>query len=221
MEKLRVRDLESPQESAHRGLHGLQLRRRHRQAAVAAAAHQRTARRRTPPQEHVRVGDAGDRRRARSTRCSATSGCSATRWTARRLWTHKIDPTPRYLDFGTAASPVVHDGRVYLLDDNESSSYIAALRREDRRRCCGGRRARSAATARLGLVHAVRLGERAAHRDRRDRHAASRSATALDGKELWRLKGRDAGQSRRPPKATACSSSAPDPREKRTVRCSP
>jgi outer membrane protein assembly factor BamB len=45
----------------------------------------------------------------------------------RLLWTHKIDPKPRYLDFGTAASPVVHDGRVYLLDDNEASSYIAAL----------------------------------------------------------------------------------------------
>jgi outer membrane protein assembly factor BamB len=43
------------------------------------------------------------------------------------LWTHKIDPEPRYLDFGTAASPVVHDGRVYILDDNEVSSYIAAL----------------------------------------------------------------------------------------------
>jgi outer membrane protein assembly factor BamB len=45
----------------------------------------------------------------------------------RLLWTYKIDPNPRYLDFGTAASPVVHDGRVYLLDDNEVSSSIAAL----------------------------------------------------------------------------------------------
>ena len=43
------------------------------------------------------------------------------------LWTHKIDPQPRYLDFGTAASPVVHDGRVYILDDNQKSSYLAAL----------------------------------------------------------------------------------------------
>jgi len=45
----------------------------------------------------------------------------------RLLWTHRIDPTPRYLDFGTAASPVVHDGRVYILDDNEVRSSIAAL----------------------------------------------------------------------------------------------
>jgi len=45
----------------------------------------------------------------------------------RLLWTHRIDPQPRYLDFGTAASPIVHDGRVYFLDDNEVTSYIAAL----------------------------------------------------------------------------------------------
>ena len=43
------------------------------------------------------------------------------------LWTHTIAPTPRYLDFGTASSPIVHDGRVYLLDDNEENSYLAAL----------------------------------------------------------------------------------------------
>src|SRR5437868_15493971 len=43
------------------------------------------------------------------------------------LWTHKIDPQPRYLDFGTAASPIVHDGRVYIQDDNEEKSYLAAL----------------------------------------------------------------------------------------------
>jgi outer membrane protein assembly factor BamB len=43
------------------------------------------------------------------------------------VWTHRIEPQPRYLDFGTAASPIVHDGRVYILDDNEANSYIAAL----------------------------------------------------------------------------------------------
>ena len=43
------------------------------------------------------------------------------------LWTYKIDPQPRYLDFGTAASPIVHEGRVYILDDNQNSSYLAAI----------------------------------------------------------------------------------------------
>src|SRR5215204_1035396 len=43
------------------------------------------------------------------------------------LWKKQWDPKPIYLDFGTASSPVVHDGRVYLLQDNEAQSSIAAL----------------------------------------------------------------------------------------------
>ena len=69
--------------------------------SAAAIARTPTPRRRRPPTASA------------STRSSATSGCSATRWTGTLLWTHKIEPQPRYLDFGTAASPVVHDGRVY------------------------------------------------------------------------------------------------------------
>ena len=30
------------------------------------------------------------------------------------LWTTRFDPQPMYLDFGTASSPVVHDGRVFM-----------------------------------------------------------------------------------------------------------
>ena len=36
-------------------------------------------------------------------------------------------PQPIYLDFGTASSPVVHDGRVYQLHDNDGQSFLAAL----------------------------------------------------------------------------------------------
>jgi outer membrane protein assembly factor BamB len=43
------------------------------------------------------------------------------------LWKKHWPPQPIYLDFGTASSPVVHDGRVYLLHDSEAASYIAAL----------------------------------------------------------------------------------------------
>lgn len=43
------------------------------------------------------------------------------------LWQKQWPPQPIYLDFGTASSPVVHDGRVYLLHDNEQQSYITAL----------------------------------------------------------------------------------------------
>ena len=43
------------------------------------------------------------------------------------LWKKQWPPQPIYLDFGTASSPVVHDGRVYLLNDSEKLSYITAL----------------------------------------------------------------------------------------------
>ena len=43
------------------------------------------------------------------------------------LWKKHWPPQPIYLDFGTASSPVVHDGRVYLLHDSEAASYVTAL----------------------------------------------------------------------------------------------
>lgn len=43
------------------------------------------------------------------------------------LWKHTWQPQPIYLDFGTASSPVVHDGRVYQLHDNDGQSFFAAL----------------------------------------------------------------------------------------------
>lgn len=43
------------------------------------------------------------------------------------LWKKQWPPQPIYLDFGTASSPIVHDGRVYVLNDNEKVSHIMAL----------------------------------------------------------------------------------------------
>jgi len=43
------------------------------------------------------------------------------------LWTRAWPPQPIYLDFGTASSPVVHQGRVYQLHDNDGESFLAAL----------------------------------------------------------------------------------------------
>ena len=43
------------------------------------------------------------------------------------LWNKRWPPQPIYLDFGTASSPVVHEGRVYLLHDSEQLSYVTAL----------------------------------------------------------------------------------------------
>ena len=43
------------------------------------------------------------------------------------LWSHRIDAAATRNGWGTAASPVVHDGRVYFVNDNEDASYLTAL----------------------------------------------------------------------------------------------
>ena len=43
------------------------------------------------------------------------------------LWNTRFDPQPMYLDFGTASSPVVDNGRVYVLHDNDGKSFAAAV----------------------------------------------------------------------------------------------
>lgn len=43
------------------------------------------------------------------------------------LWKKQWTPQPIYLDFGTASSPVVYGGRVYLQQDNEKESALLAL----------------------------------------------------------------------------------------------
>jgi outer membrane protein assembly factor BamB len=103
------------------------------------------------------------------------------------VWSHKIDPQPRYLDFGTAASPVVHDGRVYILDDNEKSSYIAALdaktgsviwktpRKLEGRLLSGWSTPYVWTNAQRTEIVATGSGTTISY--------------GLDGKELWRIKG--------------------------------
>jgi outer membrane protein assembly factor BamB len=43
------------------------------------------------------------------------------------LWTRSWEKQPIYLQFGTASSPVVHEGHVYLLQDSEERSFLTAL----------------------------------------------------------------------------------------------
>jgi outer membrane protein assembly factor BamB len=43
------------------------------------------------------------------------------------VWNTRFDPQPMYLDFGTAASPVVSEGRVFVVHDNEGRSFVAAV----------------------------------------------------------------------------------------------
>jgi outer membrane protein assembly factor BamB len=47
--------------------------------------------------------------------------------TGKLLWSKAWTPQPMYLDFGTASSPVVHNGRVYQLRDTQSESTLTSL----------------------------------------------------------------------------------------------
>jgi outer membrane protein assembly factor BamB len=103
------------------------------------------------------------------------------------LWTRTWAPQPIYLDFGTASSPVVHNGRVYQLHDNDGEAFLTAL------------------DARTGTpIWKVSRGEAATgtsgwatpfiwdNGTRTEIVTIGRGRVAsydLDGKELWRLRG--------------------------------
>lgn len=186
MEKLRARDLESPQEIGE-----LQF--------MVYSFDVKTGKRRWAQQAHKGLPIGG--RHRKNTYASETPatdgeriyalfgniGLFALAMDGKPLWTYKIDPQPRYLDFGTAASPVVHDGRVYILDDNEKSSFIAAI---DARtgaqiwktpRIWQGRLLSGWSTPFVWVnskrTEIVTIGPQLA------------ISYDLDGKELWRLKG--------------------------------
>ena len=43
------------------------------------------------------------------------------------LWSQPIEPQQTFLDYGAAASPIVHDGQVIVLYDNLKDSYLASF----------------------------------------------------------------------------------------------
>jgi outer membrane protein assembly factor BamB len=43
------------------------------------------------------------------------------------LWDTPLEPHKVYLDFGAGASPVLHDGTLFIQNDNEEDSFIAAF----------------------------------------------------------------------------------------------
>ncbi len=43
------------------------------------------------------------------------------------LWSQMIEPKKTNMDYGAASSPVVHDGQVFVVYDNEEASWIAAF----------------------------------------------------------------------------------------------
>ena len=43
------------------------------------------------------------------------------------LWSHPVEPKETFFDYGAAASPIVHDGQVVMVYDNQEESYVAAF----------------------------------------------------------------------------------------------
>jgi hypothetical protein len=77
------------------------------------------------------------------------------------LWKKSWAPQPMYLDFGTASSPLVHNGRVYQLHDSEGESFLTrSMQRPAGSVDVAAHRIRGAAEIRLG--HAVHLAAPAA-----------------------------------------------------------
>ena len=43
------------------------------------------------------------------------------------IWSQPIEPKKTFFDYGAAASPVVHDGQVFVVYDNQQESWLAAF----------------------------------------------------------------------------------------------
>ncbi len=43
------------------------------------------------------------------------------------LWSHNLDPVSTRYGWGTASSPVLYEGRIYFVNDNDTKSYLTAL----------------------------------------------------------------------------------------------
>ena len=103
------------------------------------------------------------------------------------LWTRNWSPQPIYLDFGTAASPVVHRGRVYQLHDNDGASFLAALDAKTGTELWTVKRA-DAAPMKSGWATPL-VWENALRTEIVTIGRAHVISYSTDGKELWRLKG--------------------------------
>jgi outer membrane protein assembly factor BamB len=103
------------------------------------------------------------------------------------LWTARFDPQPMYLNFGTASSPVVHDGKVFVLHDNDGKSFVAAVDARTGRTLW--RAERAFVTQRGSGWSTPFVWQRASRTELVVIGQQTAIAYSLDGKELWRMRG--------------------------------
>lgn len=104
------------------------------------------------------------------------------------VWKKVWPPQPIYLDFGTASSPVVHNGRVYQLFDNEKESFLAALDAKTGKEVWTASRVEAQARMQSGWATPFIWQ----HPGRTEIVTIGKGTVVsygLDGKELWRMRG--------------------------------
>jgi outer membrane protein assembly factor BamB len=104
------------------------------------------------------------------------------------LWSWRMPAQPSYLDFGTSSSPVVHDGRVFVLHDNQEESFLFGLDAKTGRELWHTRRDFGEAFMRSSFATPFVWKN-----SRRTELVTVGPKTVisydLDGKELWRFTG--------------------------------
>ena len=142
-------------------LDGLRHRLRDRQGALGAGS--AAARRRARP-KHLKNSYASETPVTDGERVYfyfGNVGLFAFDMKGKPVWSKPLGPFKTRNGWGTAASPVLHRDRLYIVNDNDEQSFLAAY---DKR--TGAEVWRVEPRGGHQLVDAVRLGERAAHRDR-------------------------------------------------------
>ena len=104
------------------------------------------------------------------------------------LWTHTWPPQPIYLDFGTASSPIVHNGRVYQLHDNDGQSFLVALDAKTGKEIWNVKRTDLASRLASGWATPL-VWESGSRTEIVTIGRGFVISYDTDGRELWRLKG--------------------------------
>ncbi len=115
-------------------------------------------------------------------------GVFAYSMTGQLVWKKTWPPQPIYLDFGTASSPVVHNGRVYQLHDNEGESFLTALDAKTGKDVWSVNRSAFETRAKSGWATPFIW----THSGRTEIVTIGKGLVVsygLDGKELWRMRG--------------------------------
>jgi outer membrane protein assembly factor BamB len=98
--------------------------------ATGKIAWQREVHRAVPPDaKHLKNTFASETPATDGTRVYAAFGnvgIFAFDFNGKPIWSRKIDSTPTRFGWGTASSPVVHDGLLYFVNDNEQASWLMA-----------------------------------------------------------------------------------------------